>query len=85
MVSGVDPDPRTAPDDGEDATTPDATNTGVSSQDPAEGSDDAPGGGIPNGNSGVGIISGNGTTATYTAPAAGGDEEPKRVTESRSR
>jgi len=45
MVSGADPDPRTAPDDGEDATTPDATNTGVSSQDPAEGSDDAPGGG----------------------------------------
>lgn len=33
------PDPRTAPDDDEDA-----TNLGVSSDAPAEGSDDAPGG-----------------------------------------
>ncbi|WP_267396807.1 MULTISPECIES: hypothetical protein [unclassified Sphingomonas] len=36
----IDPDPRTAPDDDEDA-----TNQGVSSTDPAEGEDDAPDGG----------------------------------------
>ena len=36
----LDPDPRTAPDDAEDA-----TNTGVSSDQPAEGDDAAPGGG----------------------------------------
>jgi hypothetical protein len=35
----IDPDPRTAPDDDEDA-----TNQGVSSTDPAEGKDDAPDG-----------------------------------------
>lgn len=34
-----DPDPRTAPDDDEDA-----TNSGVSSDAPAEGADDAPAG-----------------------------------------
>ncbi len=34
-----DPDPRTAPDDDEDA-----TNQGVSSEAPAEGADDAPSG-----------------------------------------
>lgn len=40
-----DPDPRTAPDDGEDATRPiEAPNTGVSADEPAEGSDDAPAG-----------------------------------------
>jgi hypothetical protein len=38
-------DPRTAPDDGEDASLDDATNRGVSSQEPAEGGDDAPDGG----------------------------------------
>lgn len=36
----IDPDPRTAPDDGDDA-----TNQGVSSPEPAEGEDDAPDGG----------------------------------------
>lgn len=41
----TDPDPRTAPDDDEDATTPAAPNSGVSTADPAEGSDDAPAGG----------------------------------------
>ncbi|WP_239024772.1 hypothetical protein [Sphingomonas corticis] len=40
-----DPDPRTAPDDDEDATQPPADNRGVSTQEPAEGSDDAPAGG----------------------------------------
>ena len=34
----IEPDPRTAPDDDEDA-----TNEGVSAKDPAEGSDDTPG------------------------------------------
>lgn len=40
----IDPDPRTAPEDDEDA-----TNQGVSAEEPAEGSDDAParGGGSP--------------------------------------
>ena len=33
----IDPDPRTAPDDQEDA-----TNDGASASDPAEGSDDLP-------------------------------------------
>lgn len=36
-----DPDPRTAPEDHEDATATDALNTGVSAQQPAEGADDA--------------------------------------------
>ena len=36
----TDADPRTAPDDAEDA-----TNEGVSTRQPAEGSDDAPAGG----------------------------------------
>ena len=35
----TDPDPRTAPEDNEDA-----TNQGVSAQEPAEGSDDLPAG-----------------------------------------
>lgn len=35
----ADPDPRTAPEDHEDA-----TNQGVSADDPVEGRDDAPGG-----------------------------------------
>jgi hypothetical protein len=34
----IDPDPRTAPDDDEDA-----SNRGVSADEPAEGSDDQPG------------------------------------------
>ena len=34
----IDPDPRTAPDDDEDA-----TNQGVSAEEPAEGADDEPG------------------------------------------
>lgn len=37
------PDPRTAADDDEDATSA-APNTGVSAQEPAEGADDAPAG-----------------------------------------
>ncbi|TCP32861.1 hypothetical protein [Sphingomonas sp. BK235] len=41
----IDPDPRTAPDDNDDSTTQDATNQGVSSEQPAEGDDDAPAGG----------------------------------------
>lgn len=36
----IEPDPRTAPEDNEDA-----TNEGVSAQEPAEGSDDSPAGG----------------------------------------
>ena len=36
----IDADPRTAPDDDEDA-----TNAGVSTPEPAEGGDDAPAGG----------------------------------------
>ncbi|MEH3048588.1 hypothetical protein [Sphingomonas adhaesiva] len=40
-----DPDPRTAPDDDEDATTSGvSSNQGVSSEAPAEGADDAPSG-----------------------------------------
>lgn len=39
----TDPDPRTAPDDREDALV-DAPNQGVSSEEPAEGADDAPAG-----------------------------------------
>lgn len=39
-ATGPEPDPRTAPDDEEDA-----TNAGVSNPEPAEGSDDAPAGG----------------------------------------
>lgn len=38
----LDPDPRTAPDDHEDATG--ADNEGVSSEAPAEGADDEPAG-----------------------------------------
>ena len=40
-----DPDLRTAPDDDEDATHRQPDNQGVSTQEPAEGSDDAPAGG----------------------------------------
>ena len=41
----ADPDPRTAPDDQEDAASKDATNEGVSNQAPSEGADDVPAGG----------------------------------------
>ena len=43
MTDPRDPDPRTAPDDREDATT-EAPNRGVSSEEPAEGGDDVPAG-----------------------------------------
>ncbi len=39
MTPSTEPDPRTAPDDHDDA-----TNQGVSAPDPAEGGDDAPNG-----------------------------------------
>jgi hypothetical protein len=41
----LDPDPRTASDDDDDATNQGATNEGVSSDAPAEGGDDVPAGG----------------------------------------
>ena len=50
MTDPILPDPRTAPDDDEDATHA-GEQGGISSQDPAEGRDDAPAGddGSPDG------------------------------------
>lgn len=47
----IEPDPRTAADDNEDATDQGATDEGVSAEDPAEGANDesAPGPGSPQG------------------------------------